>query len=123
MIKALFETLNNYSAAITSLSVVIAGIWALIKFSDYLKDKRFNNYHRLIKELVDGDDPDVALRLDRQIALIFELRNYPSYYKVTRRILLGLKASGWNEHSPRLGEEINLTLSYIDRLWRKPWFK
>lgn len=123
MIQDLINILNNYSGAITALSIIIGGVWTLVKFSEYLKDKRFNNYHRLIKELVDGDTPDAALRLDRQIAIIFELRNYSSYYKVTKRILKGLKKNGWGEHSPRLEEEINLTLNYINRFWRKPWFK
>lgn len=113
MLKTIFENLNYYSPAITATSVIIGGVWAFKKFSEHLKDKRFNNYHRLIKELVDGETPDAILRLDRQIAILFELRNYSSYYEVSERILIGLQEAGWNKHSERLAKEIDLTLEYI----------
>lgn len=113
MIQATLTILKQNSDAIIAGSVVIGGVWAVFKFSEYLKDRRFNNYHRLIKELVDGETPDAVLRLDRQIAILFELRNYPSYYEVSERILIGLQEAGWNQHSKRLGKEINLTLEYI----------
>lgn len=113
MLETIFINLNNYSPAIAAVSVIAGGVWAFLKFSEYIKDKRFNNYHRLIKELVDGETPDVVLRLDRQIAILFELRNYPSYYEVTQRILVGLKEGGWDRYSQRLGVEIDLTLQHI----------
>lgn len=113
MIQTILTILNQNSDAIIAGSVVIGGVWAVFKFSEYLKDRRFNNYHRLIKELVDGDTPDATLRLDRQIAVLFELRNYPSYYELSERILIGLQEAEWNQHSKRLGKEIDLTLEYI----------
>jgi len=107
-----------FSDAITALAIVIGGLFALVKFFEYLNDKRFNNYHRLIKELVDKETQEAEMREDRQIAVIFELRSYRSYYKVTRRILENLKIH-WKDH-PRLVNEIDLTLEYMNIIWRRP---
>ena len=56
------------------------------------------------------------MRLDRQIAVIFELRNFKEYFPVTLRILRGLKKS-WTGYGPkekrnRLHEELNETISF-----------
>lgn len=77
------------------------------------EDKRFNNYHRLIKEMVQGGGPGETY-LDRQIAVVFELRNYKEYYPVTERILLGL-CQTWANCDVRILNEINLTLAFIAR--------
>lgn len=79
-----------------------------------MKQKRFENYHQLIHELVHGRLPDEAPRLDSQIACIYELRNFKTYKEVSIRILEGLKES-WSKVPayPRLEKEINLTLSAL----------
>lgn len=78
------------------------------------RDKRFNNYHRLIKELV-GPDNGVAY-MDRQVAVVFELRNYPEYYGVSKRILEGLRQAWMREDGSfqRLITEIDLTVEFIN---------
>jgi len=79
------------------------------------KDKRFLNYHRLIDELAGGSGKDPML--DRQIAIVFELRNFKEYHPVTLRILTGLKQTWFNPEDPnknkRLLEEISLTEKHI----------
>jgi hypothetical protein len=78
------------------------------------REREFNQYHLLIEHLVSSDEKSGVLKLDRQIAIVFELRHFPRYYECTQRILTGLKQS-WGrpqEHS-RLIEEIDLTLEYI----------
>jgi hypothetical protein len=79
------------------------------------KDKRFTNYHKLIEGLV--DHPAGQPKLDRQIAIVFELRNYPEYFQVTVRILKGLQDS-WlptGDSVKRLITEIDLTIDYINQ--------
>jgi len=100
----------------TVVIAVIAGFWAALKFREYLKDKRFKTYHELIDDLVNEQrQPDRTIKLDRQIAIIFELRNFPSYYSVTKRILADLKnQEGW-KNSKRIVKEIELTLDFISR--------
>ncbi len=117
----MFNFLNSNSGAISSLSIIIAGFWGFIKFREYLKDRRFITYHKLIKELVEGENQKNPLKLDRQIAVIYELRNFPNYFEVSKRILLGLR-DYWNGHNKRIDKEINLTIEYIDKWWHKKIF-
>ena len=120
----ILDLLNNNSGVITVILTIIAGFWTVLKFREYLKDKRFKTYHELIDELVDEQrHPDKKIKLDRQIAIIFELRNFPSYYPVSKRILTGLKDL-WKESQPRAVQEIDLTLEFISnnffiRFWRR----
>ncbi len=114
----MLDFLNNYSGVVTIILTVIAGFWAVLKFREYLKDKRFKTYHELIDELVNEQlQPDRTIKLDRQIAIIFELRNFPSYYPVTTRILTDLKDE-WKEQ-PRAIREIGITLDFISKNWLK----
>lgn len=99
------------------MSVVFAGLWAAYKFRYFLKDKRFETYHQLIKELVDEQvNPDKKIKLDRQIAIVFELRNFPSYFEVSKRILKGLRDQ-WKDIQgvKRVIEEIDISLCYMSR--------
>jgi hypothetical protein len=78
-------------------------------------DREFDKYHSLIKDLVAPNEKGVIF-LDRQIAIIFELRHFPRYFECTQRILSGLK-NAWsgNQSWSRLLQEIDLTLAYIEK--------
>lgn len=57
--------------------------------------------------------------LDRQIAIIFELRKFKEYFPVILRILRGLRTS-WTDYGPedkrsRLHEELDESIGYIER--------
>lgn len=106
--------INNNSTVIAIGLTIISSLWALLKFREYLKDKRFETYHKLIDNLVNEQvQPGGVLKLDRQIAIVFELRNFTNYYPVTRRILSDLKVV-WNGNH-RIVTEIDLTLDYISQ--------
>lgn len=104
------------------VGIVLAYFALLLPIYKYLqekrleeKDKRFLNYHRLIDELIGG--PGKTSMLDRQIAIIYEFRNFKEYYPVTLRILTGLKQT-WSDQgdtnkNKRLADEINFTEQYI----------
>lgn len=116
IMKNILDLLNSYSSVITIILTIFAGIWAIIKFKEYLKDKRFKTYHELIDELVNETrNPDRVIKLDRQIAIIFELRNFVDYYPVTKRILIDLK-SLWKKQL-RATREIEITLDFISKNW------
>ncbi len=113
---AIVETILQYSGTVTAIPFVVAGLWGIIKFWDYIKDRKFKAYHHLIAELVDEQlAPDKKLKTDRQIAVIFELRNYSGYFPVTKRILQGLKVD-WKDNL-RVIEEIDQTIDFICRWW------
>jgi hypothetical protein len=88
--------------------------WSAVKYIDVrrseLRQRRFENYHELIRKLVRGED-NRGPPLDSQIAMVFELRNYPEYSEVTRRILHGLRETWKSER--RIVEEIDITLGRI----------
>jgi hypothetical protein len=112
----ILNLLNQYSAAASVIALIGGGFWALLKFREYLKDKRFHTYHELIDELVDEQrHPDKVIKLDKQITVVFELRNFPSYYSVTKRILTDLKSLWIGQ--PRIIKEIDLTLVFISKNW------
>jgi hypothetical protein len=103
-----------------ALGFIATLVAALIPLYQFIRTKKaeerrnnFENYHKLIKELVDTGAP----KLDRQIAIVFELRNFKNYFPVSIRILNGLKAEwGKDEQQDkylRLLQEIDLTLSYM----------
>ncbi len=112
MIILILAFIERYSISLTFITVLITGFWGFIKFRVYINDQRFNTYHRIIKELVDESDP----KRDRQSALIYELRNFPSYYEFTVRILKDIRASWFNEERKNdpIIREIDLTLKYIE---------
>jgi hypothetical protein len=81
-----------------------------------LRDKRFETFHKLIRDLVEPSEGK-AMYIDRQIAVVFELRNFPEYAEVTKRILEGLRQT-WSKNpdkNSRLLTEIELTLASLPK--------
>jgi hypothetical protein len=103
------------------LSVILAAIPILWGSFSYIKIKnkeakylQFKTYHDLIRQLVEPEKPGSNLYLDRQIAVIFELREFKKYYPVTLRILQGLKESWTKPAVPlRLHQELDLTIKFL----------
>ena len=79
------------------------------------RDLRFKTYHLLIKQLVEPEDGKDGIMLDRQVATCFELRNFPEYFEITKRILTDLKAQ-WEKDplNKRIITEIDYTIKYIE---------
>ena len=107
-------------AALSVLGAAIAFIWSAIQFvvvrrSDQMT-REFEAYHRLIKELVQPDSESQSTWIDRQVAVVFELRHFKRYYPVTARILGNLRAKFTADPEfkwPYLLNEIELTLRHI----------
>lgn len=59
------------------------------------------------------------MMLDRQIAIVFELRDFKAYYPVSLRILKGLKEAwadyGSEDQRKRLLEELDLAIGHISK--------
>lgn len=99
------------------LIVVIPALWSFISYlilkNKELRHERFKIYHELIRELVQPDTPGQPMSMDRQIAVVFELRNFEEYYEVTLRMLEGLKKAWADPQFDRLTKEIVHTIAYI----------
>lgn len=117
--EQLFELIKNYGSQLSAVGAAIAFIFAVYKFqvdraaSHFWKE--FEAYHKLVKELVEPPSENAAMFVDRQTAVIYELRFYKRYYPHSVRMLKGLRDK-WvlvpNQYT-RLIEELDLTIEYI----------
>ncbi|GAA3939867.1 hypothetical protein [Hymenobacter algoricola] len=112
--------IKSYGPLASTLGAAIAFVWTIIQFvavrTREAQNREFEVFHRLIKELVEPPTPDGALYVDRQCAIIYELRFFSRYHPVTKRTLLGLQVK-WGELEgkyERLLDEISTTLKYLD---------
>ncbi|MDD2693820.1 MAG: hypothetical protein PHY14_02710 [Candidatus Gracilibacteria bacterium] len=112
--------INHFSTILEVLGFIVAYLSLILPIQKYFQDKslqerqlQFQNYHKLIGELVGEQGTP---KLDRQIAIAYELRNFPGYYDVTLRILKGLHNSWGNStlEVSRLLKEIDLTIKFIE---------
>ena len=116
----LLEILKTYGSQISIIGTAIAFIFGIYKFLSERRIahywKEFEVYHKLVKELVGPEKENDKMYLDRQAAIIFELRNFKRYYPYSLRMLKGLKET-WSTYSnqyPRLFEELDLAIKYIE---------
>lgn len=128
--KPLLELIRLYGVQLSAAGSAVVFIIGLLKYLIERKEahywKEFEVYHRLIKELVEGEKPDAQMYADRQAAIIFELRNFKRYYPCSLRSLKGLRkywSRGDNEH-PRIFEELDLSIAFVEKqLQRKQRFR
>lgn len=110
----------NYTILLSIVASVVTFIWTVYQYRDTRKRdqdlKEFENYHKLIKELVQPDNlAKEVMFVDRQAAIIFELRHFKRYYAFSYRTLLGLKEK-WEKvpnQYPRLLNECDLTIDFL----------
>ena len=117
----IFEFIKVYGTQLSAVGAAIAFIFAMYKFqaersaSQFWKE--FEAYHKLIKELVQPPSESEGLYIDRQTAILYELKFYKRYYPHTLRMLEALKQK-WvavPNQFPRLLEEMDLTIEHIEK--------
>jgi hypothetical protein len=119
--ETLLSHLSGNAAALSIAGAAIAFLWSVVQFVLVRKrdqeHREFEIYHKLIKELVVPDSDTKVMWIDRQTAIIFELRQFRRYHELTLRTLKGLREK-WTGDSevryPRLVEEIDLTVANIE---------
>lgn len=114
----MFEWLEVNFQGIGALFSIGAITWAAVHYinlqSKEVKQKRFETYHLLIRNFFEPLPNQEKPLLDRQIAIVFEMRNFPEYYEISLRMLEGLlpewdKKQEWS----RLAAETKSTIKYI----------
>lgn len=121
VIDVILGILKLYGKQASALVIALFFLFELCKFWDERKAtffwKEFDVYHKLVKELVEPEEKGEKY-VDRQAAIIFELRNFKRYYPYSLRMLKGLREK-WTcqnpKGSPRLLEELNLTIKYLEK--------
>lgn len=107
---------------IAAFIFIVGTGWTVIIYFIYrrqeIHQKKFEIYHSLIKDFVQPDKTTGATYQDRQIAIAFELRNFPEYYELSLRLLEGLydfwkqKDESRNQIT-RVLDEMKHTIDYI----------
>jgi hypothetical protein len=123
LMHAIWQWLSDNGTALGGIIAAIPIFWAIIQFIRIRRAEarrvQFTTYHDLIKQLVQPEDSDQGMKIDRQVAVIFELRRFEHYYPVTLRILQGLRADwaafGAVGPGARLINEIDLTIADIQK--------
>ena len=80
-------------------------------------NRRFEAYHRLIKEIVEPSKTGNTY-VDRQCAAVYELRRFTSYRELTKRLLTGLQEDWHAAGIPvaqRLACELEMTLAFLEK--------
>ncbi len=124
-IAAIASWLTTHLALLGTTGAAIAFLWSVYQFfhvrSLEAATREFDAYHKLVKELVEPDEKTGVLYLDRQAAIVFELRHFVRYYEFSLRMLKGLLKK-WEvtlkAESPkgdRLIEEMKLTIAHIEK--------
>ena len=92
----------------------IGAAWAAYKFFD-LKNREerrhdYKAYHELIAAFTDGGSA-----LEKQMVILYELRNYPRYFKITKELLEHLLIRMEREKADaQLIKQANSTLEFIN---------
>lgn len=118
---SLISWFSTNAAGFGILGAAIAFVWSttqqIVQRRAEAREREFEAFHRLVRELVSPDSLQGVMWIDRQAAVVFELRHFHRYYDFTERMLAGLR-SKWtrdpNSQWPRLIEEVDLTLKYIE---------
>ncbi len=101
-----------------ALAFIVSTIMQIVQRRAEGREREFQAFHRLIKELVAPDPESGKAWIDRQAAVVFELRHFRRYYEFTERTLKGLREKWVADPDfqwPRLIEEIDLTLHHIQK--------
>ena len=120
--SAAIATIVSLAVAATSLVILIYPAFKYVRIRrEDRQNREFETYHALVKTAVGDTENNTNMYTDRQIAAIYELRNYNRYYEVTERILNNLKDAiksrpTHNELGPSaVCKEVDLTLDVITR--------
>lgn len=119
--------MNNIGTVATILAFVLSIIVLALSAYRYvtirrdeLKDRRYGKYHQLIRDISTGSDGAGLLKLASQRAYLYELRHFPEYRALTRRVLLSL-VEDWGRETDNkstiLRFEIQETLNALRGRW------
>jgi hypothetical protein len=127
LMNGMWGWLSSHGVSLTGVGAAVAFVFSVYQFLSVRKresrQKEFDQYHSLIEKLVSPRQGQGQMFLDQQIAVVFELRNFPRYFELTERMLAGLHNSwlqtpGWVNYD-RLIQELGLTLQYIRNYERR----
>lgn len=117
------QNLNEIGVAFTVLAFLLS--IAVLAFSAYryvtvrrdeLRNQRYEQYHTLLTKVSRGTDDQGPMKLVSQRAFIYELRHFPEYGALTKRLLESL-LSDWKKDPDKnaiLSFEIQDTIKALE---------
>ncbi|MBR9729672.1 hypothetical protein ACFOD0_11085 [Shewanella intestini] len=112
-------SIGSYIALATFLLSVGTFAFSAYRYVTTRRDAQlqidFENYHKLIAELVGSQRNTETMKLDSQVAIVYELQRFKRYKPVTVRILSGLRDewSGNGSNNSRLISEMNIAIEKL----------
>lgn len=86
---------SNTAAALSILGAAIAFIVStilqIVQRKAEADERQFRAFHKIVEKVVSPERTDGMVYIDRQAAVVFELRHFPRYYDFTERMLGRLK--------------------------------
>ena len=126
MIEAIVNNKEFLAIIVSFLTIIVPFFAVLFPFLQYLsskseeqKQKNQETFHEKIMKKITNQNPEKKIGLEEQVAVIFDLRNYPQYYSVTKRMLRTCVVR-WkqerekNPHFDSLILEATETLKYLN---------
>lgn len=113
------SSIGSYIALATFLLSVATFAFSAYRYVTTRRDAQlqvdFENYHKLIAELVGSQRNTETMKMDSQVAIVYELQRFKRYKPVTVRILSGLKSewSGNGSDNSRLITEMNIAIEKL----------
>lgn len=116
--------MSEIGVMFTVLALVLSLIVLAFSSYRYVSIKRkdqmqleFDHHHKLIAQLVGSEKNTAPMKLDSQVAIVFELQlpRFKRYRPVTVRILKGLSKEWKSKTHQRLLTEIELTIKAIKK--------
>ena len=116
------QNLNEIGVVVTVLTFLLS--IAALSFSAYryvtvrrdeLRNQRYEQYHALLMKVSRGIDEQGVMKLVSQRAFIYELRHFPEYGALTKRLLESL-LDDWKDDRAKneiLSSEIRETINAI----------
>ncbi len=116
------QNLNEIGVLVTALTFLLS--IAALSFSAYryvtvrrdeLRNQRYEQYHTLLMKISRGIDEQGGMKLVSQRAFIYELRHFPEYGALTKRLLESL-LDDWKDDRAKneiLSSEIRETISAL----------
>lgn len=113
------ELTGVVSAALAAIPLLWLAFQYIFQKRQEQRNRRFETYHALIKQLAQPETKGEPMRLDRQLAVIFELRRFPEYYEPSLRIFRGMrehwaKKTKIGKKRKRWLEELDATIAWME---------
>lgn len=116
------QNLNKIGVSFTVLAFLLSlGVLAFSAYRyvtvrrDELRNQRYERYHTLLMKVSRGTDDQGLMKLVSQRAFIYELRHFPEYSALTRRLLESLLSEWKNDpdKNAKLSFEIQDTIKSL----------